>query len=433
MKYAIRGIAAIFALAIVYLAAAFFVPAARVGLVCAPIYALAIHLGLVDVKTADWGYLKLRSGENGTEALRWIERNSDLKTAQISAAVQDQWFEAGHVFEGGHLIGDTTQEKETRFEDLVMPQDAGRIPQALDAGQSIPTSFWRDQRFRACDHQRVNCTLRMADMTSDGNPEVIVERRHLGTLYGNYYAYPTYEVAWSVFGETNGEWTRVADYYPCEVEQSLTDGRMTPSSQKLDMLWIDGHAVNFFSGKCFSSQSTEVPTKEHDLAARNIKAIETYPLLPSSKPVPLSLKAAILSRSIVLPREGGAPVRMELEERGKAYRPDFKVLPPCFTAIRQCKLFVTDLDHDGHDDVITIDAEVRSGRSTRYRIVSLLMEKDGAWHLIDNHSTCVEGPFDTMKVEFKPAKWRALEFAGKRVLPEDETDTCSEAHLPPIM
>lgn len=87
MKYAICGIGLMLALAIIYLTSAFFVPAVRFGPVYAPVYALAIHLGLVDVKTADWGYLKLRSGETGTEALRWIERNSDLKTAQISAAV----------------------------------------------------------------------------------------------------------------------------------------------------------------------------------------------------------------------------------------------------------------------------------------------------------------------------------------------------------
>lgn len=431
MKYAIRGIGAVVALAIIYLTTAFFVPAARLGPVCAPIYALAIHLGLVDVKSADWGYLKLRSADYGTKALRWIERNSDPKTAQVSVAVQNQWFEAGHVFEGGHLIGDTTQEKETTFKDLVMPQDARKLPQAPDTGQSIPASFWRDQRFRACDLEPANCTLRMADITGDGKPEVIVEWRYAGT-YTRFYANPVYEVAWDVFGRTDDEWTLVAKYYPCEVEQSLTDGKMRPSDQKLDMLWIDGHAVNFFSGKCFSSQSTEVPTKEHDLAARNIKAIETYPLLPSSKPLPLSLKAAILSRSIVLPRAGGAPIRMELEERGKAYRPDFKVLPPCFTAARQCKLLITDLDHDGREDVIVLDADIRSVRE-RYRVASLLMEKKGAWHLIDNHSVCVEALFEDMKVALKPAKWRALEFAGKLVLPEEETDTCSEAHLYPLL
>lgn len=273
----------------------------------------------------------------------------------------------------------------------------------------------------------------MADMTGDGNSEVIVEWRYAGT-YTRFYANPVYEVAWDVFGHKHSEWTLVAKYYPCEVEQALTDGKMTPSNQKLDMLWIDGHAVNFFSGKCFSSETTDAPAKELDLAARNIEAIETYPLLPSSKPLPLSLKTAILSRSIVLPRAGGAPIRMEVEMQGKAYKPDFKILPPCFTAIRQCKLFVTDLDHDGYDDVIAIDAEIRSGeRRTQYRVTSLLMEKDGAWRLIDNHSVCVERPFDAMKVALKPAKWRALEFAGKRVLPEEETDSCSEAHLPPIM
>lgn len=425
MKYAIRSIAAVLALTVIYLTTAFFVPAARFGPVCAPAYALAIHLGLVDLKTADWGYLKLRSGHYGTNALRWVEHNSAPDIAQVSAAVQGQWFEAGHD------LGDRfpTQAEETRFTDLYLPGDARAVSQALGPGQSIPASFWRDQRFRACEDitSAKKCLFRMEDMTGDNVPEIIVEKRYEGTD-GGLFANPVRQVSWTVYGEKLGEWRQLTGYYPCDVDKASTDGKMIASSQKHHMLWIDDHAVNFFRGDCYTSALTTMfPAREHTAAAKNIKVIEAYPLLTSSRPLPASLKHALAPHKIILPQDGWPLTRLAAEDRD--YHPSVISLPPCFIAAGNCVLLVTDLNHDGRDEVIVFDAKVHKVRRAPYRIVSLLMETPAGWTVIDNHAVCVTSSFEKMKIELKPAKWRAIEFAGRTIMPEEETDTCKDAYL----
>jgi hypothetical protein len=423
MKYAVRGFGAVLALAIVYLTTACFVPAVRFGLVCAPVYALAIHFELVDVKSADWGYLKLRSGDYGSWALRWIERNSAPEIARVSAAVQNQWFEAGHD------LGDRfpTQKEETRFTDLYLPGDAKTVPQALEPGQSVPASFWRDQRFRACEDMvsARKCLLRMQDMTGDGKLEIIVEKRYEGTD-GELFVNPVRLVSWTIYGEKLGEWHELTGYYPCDVDKASTDGKMIASNQKLDMLWVNGHAVNFFRADCYSAGTTMYPAQEHIAGAKNIKVVEAYPLLPTSKPLPSSLKLALMTRQIILQPEGWPPTRLATED--KDYVPSVKSLPPCFTAAGNCAFLVTDLNHDSRDDVIVFDAKVHKVRSAPYRIVSLLIETPAGWKVIDNHAVCVT-PFENMKIERKPARWRAVEFAERTILPDEETDTCVGAYL----
>ncbi len=309
MKYAVRGIGAVLALAIIYLTTAFFVPAVRLGPVYAPTYALAIHLGLVDVKTVDWGYLKLRAGDAGITALRWLEHNSAPQIAQVSVAVQAQWFEAGHVFGGGHLIPEWTQTQETRFNDLRMPPDAKQFPTALTSGQVIPASFWRDQRFRLCRNGG-NCTLRMVDMTGDSLPEVIVEFYMTGTQ--GMYAKPVVFTSWTVYRKVSERWSEVSNIWPCEVEHTTATGRMTVSDQKPDTPWINRQAVNFFPAECFTSAlTTDAPALEKNAAAKNIKTMDTYPLLPASKPFPPSLKSALANRQVDLPLQGWPPLAFD--------------------------------------------------------------------------------------------------------------------------
>jgi hypothetical protein len=146
MKWLLRGLAAIVAVIISYGVIANYVPAARIAAICVPAEALAINLGLIPLERADWGYLKLRSGKAGLDALRDLEQHGATdKIRQTSAAVQNQWLEAGHVsrFGGGHLYWEVVQEKETRYTELRMPLDGKTLGQDLMPDQVIPENFWQ--------------------------------------------------------------------------------------------------------------------------------------------------------------------------------------------------------------------------------------------------------------------------------------------------
>lgn len=94
---------------------------------------------------------------------------------------------------------------------------------------------------------------------------------------------------------------------------------------------------------------------------------------------------------------------------------------------------VSDINHDGRDDVIVFDAEIRNSGRDKYRIASLLMESETGWQVVNHHAICATTPFEKTTVEFKRPTWRAVEFAGRLILPEEQTEGCSEAFKGPTM
>ncbi|MCR6660660.1 MAG: hypothetical protein NVV72_15435 [Asticcacaulis sp.] len=119
MKWLLRGLAVIVVVIVGYGVTANYVPKARVAAICVPAEALGINLGLIPLDRADWGYLKLRSGKAGLDALHDLEiRGTTDKIRQTSVAVQEQWFESGHItyWGGDHLGGEQYPGKGNSFQ-----------------------------------------------------------------------------------------------------------------------------------------------------------------------------------------------------------------------------------------------------------------------------------------------------------------------------
>jgi|GEM_PF-1751059 len=432
MKWLLRGFAAIVVVIVGYGVTANYVPAARTAAICVPVEILAINLGLIPPNRADWGYLKLRSGQAGLKALRNLEQHGATdKIRQTSAAVQMQWLEAGHVTKGGHLTGDIIQETETRFNELRMPLDGKTLEQDILPGKQIPENFWQTQRYRLpclLPPQKAaigECVLQMADVTGDDRPEIILDARTVGTW--EEYVEPVVGHRLTIYRTDGVEWETAAHLRLCPASQDTAgNGHIRFLSQELNILWVNGHAVNFFDSDCFVRENT-VPTSTSGLSQAQAMAplLVQIGLLPSSKTIPSSLATALSNRSIILSGITKPPMRETLAI------PAFQGLPPCFTshAPKACMAMVADIDHDGSDDVVIIDHEVRQDVST-WQLATLMTMREGHWTVIANHALCAEGQaLENLKIELKPAAWRPVEFAGRLYLPDEPTDTCNQHHL----
>lgn len=434
MKWLLRGLTAIVALAVAYGVIANYVPAARIAAICVPAEVLAINLGLIPLDRADWGYLKLRSGKIGMDALSDLERHGATDAIrQTSVAVQMQWLEAGHVstYGGGHLYWEDVQEKETRYAELQMPLDGKTLRQNLMPGQVIPESFWQAYRYRlGCllpppnyKYSKRECRLSMAELNGDNQPEIILDNQIIGTE--GVYVKPAIRHRLMVYQQNGLEWKAIKISGLCAVDQaSAHNASLKIYAQKLDVPWINGHAVNFFNSDCFVSEnSVASPTSGLNQARTMAPSLAQTELLPSSKPIPASLAIALANRSIVLPLSTEPPMREIL------LQPEFQGLPPCFMdhAPKACMALVADIDHDGSDDVIILDKEVRKDFST-WRLATLLMMRQGRWTVLANHAACAqEGQkLEDLKVALKASAWRPFEFAGRLYLPDEPSDNCGQ-------
>ncbi len=395
-----------------------------------------LNLGLIPVKYADWGFLKLRSGKAGLAALSDLERHGATdKIRQTSVAVQDQWFEAGHKSEwrAGPLGGTETQEKETRFKDLHMPLDGTTLHQDLLPGQHIPVTFWQTWRYRLnclIPPRRAaitgTCTLRIADITGDSQPEILLDTRMVGTR--DEYAKPAIWHRLTVYKLNDLEWRQAATMRLCPVDQAdAGDGQVRFSRQSLDMLWVNGHAVNLFDDDCsLRENSIPVPAANLTQARAMAPLLARIGRLPSSKAIPASLGVALTNRSI------GLPLATEPPMKENGMKPAYQGLPPCFTAHdpKACVAMVADIDHDGSDDVVILDQAVRKDVST-WRLATLLMLRHGRWTVVSNHAACAEEgqKLGSLMIELKPEALRPIEFAGRLYLPEEPSDNCNQ-HYP---
>jgi len=437
MKWLLRGLAVIVVLIVGYSVTANYIPAARIAAICVPAEVLGINLGLIPLDRADWGYLKLRSGNIGLDALRDLERHGATdKIRQTSVAVQNQWLEAGHIsrFGGGHLYWEDVQEKETRYAELRMPLDGKTLGQDLMPGQAIPESFWQDYRYRlACllpplnyRYQTGECRLSMADLNGDNLSEIILDIHTVGM--DDFYIKPAVRHRVVVYQKDGSEWKAIKINGLCAVDQASSYGAsLKVYAQKIDLPWINGHAVNFFNSDCFVSENS-VPTPASGLSQARSMApyLAQIQLLPSSKPIPSSLASALSNRSIVLPLSTEPPMREpELQ-------PKFQGLPPCFMdhAPKACVALVDDIDHDGSNDVIILDNEVRKDVST-WRLATLLMMRQGRWTVVANHAACAEEgqKLEDLNMVLKASAWRPFEFTDRLYLPDEPSDSCTDHFL----
>ncbi len=427
MKLLLRAVFTVAAMTLTYSALASLVPSLRIAAIWAPAEGWAINHGLIKLKDADWGYLKLRSGRQGLEALRYLEQQGatdDIR--RTSAAVQLSYYAKGVDTDTGPHDYIQTTDHETRFNELRMPVDGKTLRQDLLPGQHIPESFWNSQRFRiSCllpppNQGGGDCRLSMADLTGDGQPEIIADSSTIGTW--DEYPEPVVKHRLTVFQNHGTSWVPAAHLNLCRTYASKAgDGHFRVSNREVDMLWINGHAVNFFDNDCVPNMPTETPARDLD-AARAMPLFKIR-LLPGSRPMPVSLATALSSRSIVLPPESEPrPINMPL-------KPRFQGLPPCFSTLSPdaCLAVVADIDQDGNDDVVILGQEVLHVVSD-YRVATLFMVRNGRWTVISNHYVCAakdEKP-ETLPVGFKPAHWRSLEFAGRLYLPDTPTDSCTD-------
>ncbi len=437
MKWLFRGLVVIVVAIVGYTVTANYVPAACIAAICVPAEALGINLGLIPLDRADWGYLKLRSGQTGLDALRDFEQHGATdKIRQTSVAVQNQWFEAGHVSKlgGGHLYWEDVQEKETRYAELRMPLDGKTLRQDLMPDQAIPESFWQAYRYRlSCllppqnyKYSTGECRLSMANLNGDKRPEIILDNHTVGT--DDFYIKPAIRHRLMVYQKDGLEWKAIKINGLCAVDQASTHSTpLKVYAQKIDVPWINGHAVNFFNSDCFVNEnSVPTPTSGLSQARGMVPYLAQIKLLPSSKPMPSSLATALTNRSIVLPPSTEPLVREP------ALQPEFQGLPPCFIdhAPKACTAMVTDIDHDGSEDVIILDDEVRHDVST-WRLATLLMMRQGRWAVVANHAACAkEGQkLENLNVMLKASAWRPFEFAGRFYLPDEPSDSCTDHFL----
>ncbi|MDV6329946.1 hypothetical protein [Asticcacaulis sp. 201] len=390
----------------------------------------------------DWGFLKLRSGQRGMDALTDIERHSPKSIMrQTSVAVQYQWYEKGHQFDcnGAHFCKvPAPLLHETRLDELRLPTDGMMVPRDLKPGQAIPENFWDSHRFRIrClfppknwAYQTTECRLRMVDLDNDGKEEVILEQVSFGTM--QVYLHPIVREHWEIYKQEGGEWRRRERLRFCVVDQAAShNARATVTHLTLDTLWFDGTPVNFFDNECMQDGDVDRPDAGLNAAAKMAgKMGQVHVIASGGRQIPASLIRALANRTVVQPSQElppevpvpggvlGAPFTTE---------PRFKGLPPCFVANdpKGCVAVVADIDHDGADDVMIIDKPVQHG-TVDYRLITLLMVKDGRWQVIANHAACSDDrpEIADAEVALKPSAWQPILFAGRLYVPSADSDKC---------
>jgi hypothetical protein len=273
------------------------------------------------------------------------------------------------------------------------------------------------------EYSKRECRLSMADLNGDNQPEIILDNQIIGTE--GVFVKPAIEHRLMVYQKDGSEWKAIKINGLCAVDQaSAHDTSLKIYAQKIDVPWINGHAVNFFNSDCFVSENS-VPASTSGLNQARFMALflTQIKLLPSSKPIPSSLAVALTNRSIVLPLGTEPPMREPMLQQ------EFQGLPPCFTSLapKACMAMVADIDHNGSDDVIILDKEVRKDFST-WRLATLLMMRQGRWTVVANHAACAEESqkLEDLNVELKSATWRPIEFAGRLYLRDEPSDNCGQ-------
>ncbi len=401
-----------------------FVPPLRYAPVCAPVEAWAIDHGWVKVDTADWGYLKLRSGSYGLAPLRDLERHgSTPQIRRTAVAVQLQYVAKGDT-QSAAGVSPPPSDHETRFDELHMPSDAKTLPGAA----AVPADFWPDWQYRAtCPmppqslHEQDTCTLRMIDLTGDGQPEIVTERKVTGDEAT--YPKPIVRYVWQVYVRKAGAWNLGPSLQSCAADPATQDtAQPQVSATGYDWVNIDGRDVNFFSSAlCDSTDNTVTDPHDHfgDLPGETVRMLRVPVLFPYQDYIPADFFTALRAGAISL-----SPTPAPLS--GVKPHATYAGLPPCFGSqnILDCTAIVADLDHDGHEDVIIVSREPAPGIPGRH-MATLFMNHQGHWQVVANRAVCMPDNLYKSKIHVMPSGWHAAMFAGRPYVPDDGTDDCT--------
>ena len=424
MNLFLRMLGGFAALVVAVVLAWIFVPPLRYGMVCAPVEAWAIDHGWVKVETADWGYLKLRSGKYGQTALRDLERHGS--TPQIRrAAVAVQLHYAGKG-ETVHTAGLSSPplDHETRFDELAVPGDAKTLPGAA----AVPADFWPDWQYRASclmpphsAREQDSCTFRMIDLNGDGQPEVVAERKVTGD--DDMYVKPIVRYVWQVYVHKAGAWRQGPLLHTCAANLVTQDtAQPQVSTTAYDRVDVDGREVNFFgSALCSSAYNTVTDPHDRfsDVAGEATRIWRVPVLFPYQGYVPSSFMAALHTGAISL---------MATPDPISNVKPHttYAGLPPCFAShdILDCTAIVADLDHDGQDDVIIVSRERVNGTANLH-MATLFMNHQGRWQVVANRPVCMPDNLYAAKIHVTPGDWHGMMFADRPYLPDDGSDNCT--------
>ena len=425
MNLFLRVLGGFFGLVIAVAVAWIFVPPLRFGPVCAPIEAWAIDHGWVKVEDADWGYLKLRSGTYGLAALRDLERHGATAAIRRTAvAVQLQYRAKGDILRWISEDVSVHADHETRFDELHLPSDAKALPGAV----TVPADFWPDWQYRAgclmpprSAHEQDTCTLRMIDVTGDGQPEVVAERKVAGDE--DIYPKPVVRYVWQVYVRKAGAWALGPSLHLCAADPATENtGPPQVSAKAFDRIDIRGREVNFFSATlCTKTDNTVTDPHDRfaDVAGEATRMRRVPVLFPYQGYVPSSFMNALHTGAIGL---------MATPDPLSNVKPHvtYAGLPPCFAShdILDCTAIVADLDHDGQDDVIIVSREPAPGLPGRH-MATLFMNHQGRWQVVANRPVCMPDNLYGSKIHVTPSGWHAAVFAGRPYLPDNGSDDCA--------
>ena len=383
---------------------------------------IGLETGVVPVDKADWGFLKLRAGQAGTQGLRALMASKRSDVARTAYAVRRQWHARGERFFDGNT--DVVADRETQYGELVLPADIESLPRDLAPGESIPASFLKAKRFNIppfCDPHapaspdKTVCRLRVGDMDGDGNAEVIVTVTEV--LGPDVDRGTAFDEEWQVFSHEGEAWPHAARYSICGLDHAAYATPPVIEKRTSDIPVINGDAISFYSLPCgFDNQveTRQAQAGERTMAAR-LAAVRV--LYPAGATLPASFRSAMAAGAVDL-GANTEPYSGEATYTG---------LPHCFVAQApaRCRAIVADLDHDGVDEVVIFDTQVDPDGKP-YHLATLFEMKDGRWRTVVSHAVCASAvsDFDRATIALRPGRWRLLRIGNRETVPVLKDDTC---------
>ena len=359
--------------------------------------------GQTTLRAFDWGYLNLRSGHYGKEALQALQRPGGRDDIRVAAAsVLKYYMRAGQTIGTGGV--QMTFAQETLFSAMHEP-DAKASPVDLLPGQTLPADLMDDIRFdiSPCHSRPTLCKIRLRDANGDGGePEALIMRW----------------VHVQVFARGKGGWAVAARGSGClEDEQALIDGKFDFRPQRFDDVMVGGHHMVLQTGDCgllpwgsFTGGAVSHPF-EHVLASK-------HGLGTTGAEMPLSLSNAIATGQVLADRLSGNNMvwgKEETEPSPPTYvSPNYVALPNCpgEPTKPSCRLLLMDMDHDGENEVLVIDDDLVTDQ-THYHPVSLFKFDGRHWHAAAEGKLCEEWG-EPAKMTFQTVKpdWLAMHVNG---------------------